>query len=181
MWSKCLFCLLDGQVRGGTRGLGGYSPPHQRHLAPLIRGILRKLQPSVRKFLAPLLGQVKTTDFVDLADYLWPYVCDCLSPCFSFTFSLFSVRFSVVFLRLFFSFRPHVLESMMLGHELHRMYFFLVLHTLKHVKTQTIYKSSNRSLKKHFLKLELNWVSFLLDQTWSKSSVNFQISISLLL
>ena len=32
------------------------------------------------------------------------------------TFNLFSVRVSVVFLRLFFSFRPHVLESTILGH-----------------------------------------------------------------
>ena len=32
------------------------------------------------------------------------------------------------------------------------MYFILVLHTLKHVKTQTIFKSSNRSPRKHFLK-----------------------------
>ena len=33
------------------------------------------------------------------------------------TFNLFSVRVSVVFLKLFFSFRPHALESTILGHK----------------------------------------------------------------
>ena len=32
-------------------------------------------------------------------------------------FNFFSVRVSVVFLRLFFSFRPHALESTILGHK----------------------------------------------------------------
>ena len=42
--------------------------------------------------------------------------------------------------------------------ESNRMHFFLVLHTLKHIKSQTIFKSSNRSPRNHFLKLDLNWV-----------------------
>ena len=36
--------------------------------------------------------------------------------------------------------------------------FLLVLHTLKHIELQTIFKSSNKSPRNHFLKLGLNWV-----------------------
>ena len=38
----------------------------------------------------------------------------------------------------------------------HQIYFVLLLHTLKHIKTQTITKSSKRSQRKHFLKLGFN-------------------------